>query len=517
MPVLKPYRPDSHHLAALSAIVGAEHVSVSDPVRVTYARDCHAINILQTCEGNVPHPPDFVVWPADEDQVARLVRFAGENRVPLVPFGAGSGVCRGVEPVRGGIVMDVKRMNRILELDAESLLVRVQAGMMGETLERELNRQGFTAGHFPSSIYCSTVGGWVAARSAGQLSTKYGKIEDIVRGLSVVLPDGKVLRTARLAGMPQGPDLDQVFIGSEGTLGVITDATLRIHHAPEVRLFQAYNFSGVDTGTEAIRRVLRHGVFPAAVRLYDELDTVLVGKSGKSGGGLLDFLPVQDVAKFLRGVMPEALRASQRTVMSRASLLNRVARFAREGCLLILSFEGDARLAALEASVAQSVCDGAGGRALGPDPARHWWENRYHVSFKQSKVMDSGAFVDTIEVATTWDRLMRLYDAVKAGAGRHAFIMAHFSHAYPEGCSIYFTFVTAARDAEAARALHHRVWAAAMDACDKVGATISHHHGVGLSKAEWMPQELGQAMPLHRALKEVLDPRNLMNPGKLGY
>jgi alkyldihydroxyacetonephosphate synthase len=517
MPVLKPYRPDSRHLSALSAIVGEGHVGTSDPVRMTYARDCHTIGILRTCEGQFPFPPDFVVWPADEGQVIRLVRYAGENRIPIIPFGAGSGVCRGVDPILGGLVIDLKRMNRILDLDAESLLVRVQAGMIGETFERELNHRGFTAGHFPSSIYCSTVGGWVATRAAGQLSTKYGKIEDIVCALSVVLPSGNVLRTDRVARMPHGPDLDQVFTGSEGTLGVITDATLRIRPAPESRQFLAFNFPDVAAGTEAIRRVLRHNVLPAAVRLYDELDTMLVGRSGKGGGGMLDFLPVPDVMKFLRSVIPGAVKSSRRTVMTRANLLNRVAPYMRDGCLLILTFEGETNLTALEVSVAQSVCEGAGGRMLGPDPARHWWENRYHVSFKQSKVMDAGAFVDTIEVATTWDRLMKLYAAVREGVSRHAFIMAHFSHAYPEGCSIYFTFVTAAKDAQAAGVLHHRVWAAAMEACDQVGATISHHHGVGLSKAEWMAQELGQAFPIHRAIKEILDPRNVMNPGKLGF
>ena len=516
MPVLKPYQPDPERVRALESIVGPDHVSTADPTRIEYGRDCHAISILYLTEGKVHHPPDFVVWPGSVEQVQALVRYAAAEHVPVIPFGAGSGVCRGTDPIHGGIVLDLKRMRSILELDEESLLVHVQSGLMGQNFEMELNRRGYTFGHFPSSIYCSTVGGWVATRSAGQLSTKYGKIEDMVHSMTVVLPDGEVLRTRNAPGTSTGPDLDQIFTGSEGTLGVITDVTLRIHPAPEERIFAAFNFPDVEAGTDAIRRILAKDVFPAAVRLYDELDTLLVGKSGKSGGGVLDFMPRVDVAKTIRSLVPGLRKSASRAVMARAKLVNRLPNVVSDGCLLVLTFEGNARIVDLESSIAHSVCDQTGGKPLGPDPARHWWENRYHVSFKQSKVFDSGAFVDTIEVATTWDKLMPLYRTVKEQLAPLAFVMAHFSHAYIDGASIYFTFVGTASGADEARQVHHRVWAAAMEACERVGATISHHHGVGLLKAQWMPQELEQAWPIHRALKDVIDPENIMNPGKLG-
>lgn len=517
MHVLKQYHPDSRHLKGLAKIVGEKNVSISDPVRIEYSRDCHAINILYVCEGRVHHPPDFVVWPKDLDQVRKLVSYAGMNHIPVIPFGAGSGVCRGTEPIRGGLIIDLKRMNRILAIDDESLLVHVQAGMMGQNYELELNRHGYTGGHFPSSIYCSTVGGWVACRAAGQLSTKYGKIEDLIHNMTVVLPDGEVLVTPDAPRMAVGPDFNQVFTGSEGTLGIIVDVQLRIFPEPEERLFLSFNFPDSRAGTEAIRRILQKDIYPAAVRLYDELDTVMVGRSGKGGGGLLDMAPVGEFAKLVRGAIPGLRKSASRLLMSRASLVNQIPKLVNDGCLLVLTFEGSAELTRLEAQIASAVCEASDGKALGPDPARHWWENRYHVSYKMSKIFDAGAFVDTMEVAVTWDKLMELYQTVKKGISSMAFIMAHFSHAYPDGCSIYFTFVSSAADADAARDLHHRIWSVTMDACEQLGATISHHHGVGLLKASWMPQELGQSMPVHKALKEVIDPDGIMNPGKLGH
>jgi len=518
MSVLKPYTPASRNLKALRQIVGDKYVSTSDADRTIYSRDCNPVSIIWSSEGVIQHPPDFVVWPGSVEEVVKIVRLAAERKIPLVPFGAGSGVVKGTEPVRGGIALDLKRMDRILSVDETSLLVKAEAGIIGEHFEREMNRRGYTLGHFPSSIYCSTLGGWAATRSAGQLSTKYGKIEDMVVSLDVVLPDGAPISTREVPRSAAGPDLDQLFIGSEGTLGIITAVTMRMSPYPESRLFLAFIFPDVPSSLQAIRSMLRTGIKPAAMRVYDELDTYIIGSRGKNGGGdhFLDFLPLREFNKLVRSLVPGMIRTTQRAILTRADLANRLSRFMKEGCLMVLTFEGDGRMTRAEYEVAQERCEAAGGTNRGPEPARRWWESRYHVSYNQSKVFYAGAFVDTIEVAATWDKVERLYFEVRKAISPRAFIMAHFSHAYPEGCSIYFTFVTAGMTPQEAEKAHRRVWTEAMETCIKVGGTISHHHGIGLSRAEWMPEEHGNAFGLMQALKEQVDPENLMNPGKLG-
>jgi alkyldihydroxyacetonephosphate synthase len=500
-------------------------VSTRPPDRVAYARDLWPRGLIGVADGDVaPHPPDAVVWPTSTDEVVAIVRACQRTGTPIVPFGAGSGVCGGALPIHGGLVVDLKRMRRLVALDRAAGAATFEAGAIGEHVEHELNRHGFTMGHFPSSIMCSTYGGWLAARSAGQLSTRYGKIEDMVRALTFVDGRGEVHRVESGGA----PDLAQLIVGSEGTLGIITEATCTVRPLPETRLMRGWSFARVGAGLEAIRRLLQRGLRPAVVRLYDELDSFLhrsekddhgaTRPRADDGSSLVEWLAM--LTPKGKGAVSDWKRLAMAAALARPEWTNRAAQallpYAQAGCLLILGFEGETALAEAEAACAALELERAGGRDLGPGPGERWLRHRYAVSFRMSKAFDAGAFVDTMEVAVSWDRLVELYQAVRKAVSPLAFIMAHFSHAYADGCSIYFTFAARGATRAEAERTYDAIWRAGLSATTRVGGTISHHHGVGLSKAPFMPEEHGEAMAIYRALKDVLDPAGIMNPGKMG-
>jgi len=525
----------------LREALGPDRVETDAVAREAYARDLSALGHLTFAAGEREGPgvraPDAVVRPADVAGVQAALRTAGAAGVPVVPWGAGSGVCGGSVAERGGIALDLKGLDRIRAIDERSLLVRVEAGVNGELLEEALQRRGLTLGHFPSSITCSTVGGWVAARGAGQLSTRYGKIEDMVAGLEVVLASGELVATPVTPRAATGPDWNQLFTGCEGTLGVVVAAALRVHRLPAARLFRSYEFPTVAAALEAIRETLQRGVRPAAVRLYDPLDTLLVARSSDPkprpdplGDGdaqapapvdgrwpLSRFTP-RGIVRVVQGVLPELKTRAEQALLAQPELLNRLTgTIPGVGALLILTFEGERELAEAEERVARRVCAASGGADRGPEPAERWWRNRLAVSFKQSGVYALGGFVDTLEVATSWDRLEALHDRVRAALSPHALVMAHFSHAYPDGCSIYFTFAALRGERATTVERYRAAWRDGLAAAVEVGAAVSHHHGVGSLKADALKASHG---PLHSAVfapvKVALDPGNVLNPGKLG-
>jgi alkyldihydroxyacetonephosphate synthase len=518
---MTPVAARTHELVDELSRMMPGRVSTTPPDRVAYARDLWPRGLITLAGGTpAPHPPDAVVWPTSTEEVAATVRACVRTSTPLVPFGAGSGVCGGTLPIRGGIVVDLKRMRSIVDLDAHAGGATVEAGIIGEHLEHELNRRGFTLGHFPSSIMCSTFGGWLAARSAGQFSTKYGKIEDMVRRLTFVDGRGDI-HTVDAGG---APDVAQWLVGSEGTLGVITRATVTVCPQPETRLYRGWSFPRVAAGCEAIRRLLQRNLRPACVRLYDELDSFLHRGEKEHQGGAPESSALEQYLSLLtptgKSVIGEWKKRAVALALTRPELVNRLAStvlpYAQQGCLLVVGFEGERGLTEAEARAASAELERAGGRDLGEGPGLRWLEHRYAVSFRMQKVFDAGAFVDTMEVATSWDKLLELYRAVREAVSPLAFIMAHFSHAYVDGCSIYFTFAARGNGAADAERKYDDIWRAGLAAVTKVGATISHHHGVGLSKAPFMPAEHGAGMEIYRALKDTLDPYGIMNPGKMG-
>jgi len=496
----------------LKKIFRADQLTNDVSALIVYSRDLNPLGTIFMQEGKTMPMPDIVVWPETIEQIQKLVVFANEHKVPLIPYGSGSGVCGGANPVGGGIIVDMKRMNRIRHIDPYSLVAEVESGIIGELFERELNAKGYTLGHFPSSIWCSTVGGWLAARSAGQLSSRYGKIEDMVLGIEAVMPDGDVLKTKVTPRSATGPDFKQLLVGSEGTLGIITSATLRINRYPESRRFNGIMFHTVKDALDAIRELMQTGIKPAAVRLYDEIDTFMIG-SGKGSKKLLSSEQEDEHIEDLKKVI---MKKAERMVLTIPSVVNSVIKLLPANNLLILTFEGTPRMTEAEQDIAVKIMNAHGGKDLGEEPGKYWWEHRYDVSFNLSPIYSIKAFADTIEVATTWDKLLLLYEKMRNAIGKHALVMAHFSHVYQEGGSIYFTFAASTYDEKKKEALYRQTWKDALDTAISVGATISHHHGIGMLKAQWMDKEHGKAMEIYRQLKTVVDPNNIMNPGKMG-
>jgi alkyldihydroxyacetonephosphate synthase len=499
------------------------HLIVSDDPadKVAYARDLWPRHHLAVRGGHVAdHKPGAIAWPTSTEDVARLVRWARASKTPLVPFGAGSGVCGGVLPREDVVVVDLKRMARWRRLDRGAPLVEVEAGHMGVPLEEGLGREGFTLGHFPSSILCSTVGGWVAARSAGQCSGYYGKIEDMIAALECVTGSGDVVTLTRRA---HGPDLVPLVVGSEGTLAIVTSVALRLFPAPTARSFASWSFPTTEQGWDAMRAIFQSGLRPAVARLYDPFDAMLARRGGVKGAE-------SKTPRERRARAPGLGGAVLRQMLRRPTLLNELlhsdtASHVLGGALLVVIFEGTGDGPGLCIETARRIVEGGSNGIVfeGDGPARRWLEHRYAVSYRQAPVFAAGAWVDTMEVAAPWSRLGALYEGVRRALGENVFVMAHFSHAYPDGCCIYFSFAGSAAPGgdgpadweRASEATYDRAWRAALRAAIEAGGTLSHHHGVGRSKAPRLPAELGAGIGVIRGLQRAFDPDGLLNPGNL--
>src|SRR6266478_5789892 len=475
------------------------------------SRDCSAGALLWTKARVVPHPPDVVAWPEDVDQVAALLRLAAQREVPVVPMGAGTGSVGGSIPLRGGIVLDTQRLTRPLEIDLPGGSVQVGAGVSGNRLEELLAHAGATLGHFPASLPAATVGGWLATRSAGLLSSRHGSIADMVLSLEAVDGAGEILRT--LEGPSGGPDLAQLLLGNEGTLAIFTSARLRIWRRPRERWVRGVRFP-------SMRDVLRAGLRPAIARLHDPLDTLLAGA---------DPLRVPQPLRWLaEGAQAEALRLSLRAPL----LLNRLVDALPAASLLVLAFDGERPDdAAHEGEVALAICDRVRGENLGPSAGERSLEALHRSSWAQAPLFAAGAFVETLDVATTWERAEALGLAVRRAAEGLAFVRAHFANAAPEGCAVELSLLgfagapageiagasrdDAEADLEDAQQRREAALAAALSAVADEGATISHHSGVGASRHVFLRRELGEGIRQLRALKKAFDPRGILNPGKL--
>ncbi|MBK6577291.1 MAG: FAD-binding oxidoreductase [Sandaracinaceae bacterium] len=495
----------------LARLVAGGKASSSDPDRVAYARDLWPRHQIATRAGNpAVAPPAVIVWPSNTEELSSVIAYAAARSIPVVPYGAGSGVCGGVLPTTDTVLIDMKMMRSLKTIDRARLTCDADAGMIGQHLEDDLGAAGFTLGHFPSSIYCSTLGGWVAGRSAGQCSGRYGKIEDMVLGLTVVDGTGRVLRAER------GGDnsaLLPLFIGSEGILGVVTEARLRIAPAPPCRRFASYLFPSTETGLDAIRRIYQAGLRPAVARLYDPFDSMIARRGGLRTEHEAEPKPKRTEAK--PGLGLRALVQALRAPGMLNELIDRVPDKTMGGAKLILVWEADPLIADAELREARAICSRYDAQDTGEGPAKHWLGHRHSVSYRQSPLFTAGAFIDTMEVAATWSRLLPMYHAVRSALSPHVFVMAHFSHAYPDGASIYFTFAGAARDDHACELAYDRAWKAALKAVVAAGGTLSHHHGVGRSKAPAMRSEQGNAIDVVRELKRVMDPKGIFNRGAL--
>ena len=398
------------------------------------------------------------------------MRVCAAHALPLTVAGGRSGVTGASVPVFGGVLLDITGLGGIVDVDATSGVVEVLAGTFGPDLEQQLQeRHGLSVGHFPQSFEIATVGGWVACRGAGQYSTRYGKIEDLVAGLEVVLADGTVVRTGGAPAAAVGPDLTQLFLGSEGTLGVVTRVWLRAHPRPADEGRAAYHFPSFAAGIEACRRILQRGATPAVLRLYDGVE------SARSHGG------------------------------------------DGTACVLLVLDEGDPTIVDATLAVVADVCEAAGAAPAAVALVDDWLDHRNDTSALQA-LTRKGFVVDTMEIAAPWSRLPGLYDTVVAAMLEvdHARVAScHLSHSYPDGACLYFTFA-ATPPPEEVESTYVALWDAGQRAVLANGGNLSHHHGVGINRARFMGEALGPAFGVLRALKEALDPGGILNPGKLG-
>jgi alkyldihydroxyacetonephosphate synthase len=429
--------------------------------------------------GERPPMPDFIVHPGSAAEIGRVMQVAAIYGRPVVPWGGGSGSQGGAAPLYGGIILDTKRLNRILEIDEQSLVVRAQTGIIGTTLEWELNERGLTLPHYPASANCATLGGYLAARGSGVISTKYGKAEDMVLSIEVVLPNGALVRTLPVPSHATGPGLLQLFVGSEGTLGVITEATMRIERLPEARLLRGVLFKDLHAALEAGRRIMTGRLQPCVLRLYDQASTT--------------------------------------------SMLKRVLGLEAEGACFIMGFDGWAEIAAAQEARAMVICAQLGGDDLGRAPGEHWWEHRYDFYYPPL-ALTLPKLYGTIETVCTYDKIEALYYAKKrlieeGFADWNARYLAHFSHWFPWGVMVYDRFVIdePPRDPGVALRLHNRIWTAAARTSMEHGGVLNEHHGIGWKLGRLMREQHGAAWPVLEGVKALLDPHNIMNPGKLGF
>lgn len=460
--------PDDRFVERLRAICPVVTLA-DDPTAVAEAsRDWWPLGMIWALGDQVGVRAALIATPESAEEIAAILALADEARIPVTVAAGRSGVCGASLPVHGGVLLDLGARSGIVSVDDASMIVDVLPGTYGDRFEATLRGEfGMTAGHWPQSMAISTVGGWLACRGAGQYSTRYGKIEDIVVGLDVALVDGRVITTGGAPRAAVGPDLTQLFVGSEGTLGVITGARLRLHPAPGAERRAAFGFPSFAAGLDACRRILRRGATPAVLRLYDDVE----GERNFGTGP---------------GVHP----------------------------LLVLD-EGDRALIDAVLRVVTEECHDAD--PLDPAYVAHWLERRNDVAALEQNIR-RGAVVDTMEISAPWAHCAAIYDAATAairGVEGTAVVSAHQSHAYSDGACLYFTFAGLVEADERER-YYLAAWDAGTRAVLGHGGALSHHHGVGLNRSRFVAEALGGAFDVLVDLKQALDPNGVLNPGKLG-
>jgi len=462
----------SEQWLALQARLGAAIVSDSASVLDECARDNWPAVRKWGAEETAAARAGCVVRARSEADIVTTLKYASANKIPVFPRAAGSAVTGAGIPTNGAIVLDVTGLNRILEFDTEDGLITVECGVLGGVLEAWLEERGYTTGHYPQSLHISTVGGWVATRSSGTFSTKYGGIERLVAGFDVVLGDGRMLSFPAVPRAAAGPSLMQLFLGAEGTLGVVTRVTLRVARIPENRTMTSYVFDDLVNAVAAVRAGYAAHIIPAVLRLYDATEA--------------------------RGLMAKAK-------------IDAVAP------LLLVGHEGAARMAKTELEVYREIMATHGGQEIGTAVPDAWLVHRYNAEWFEAGNTGAHRMADSIEVCPKWSQLLPLYDAVRAEAGPYCKeIMAHWSHFYPDGCGVYFIFTLEDPDKRALLARYHKVWSIVMNLTVAHGAAISHHHGIGQIRQEWIGKWLDGATPLFQAVKDQVDPSGILSPGRLG-
>lgn len=463
----------------LEEIVGQEHISTRESDRLVYSTDWFWLPQMWLDRGEKLRQPDYIVHPASAEEISDILKVANNYKIPVIPWGGGSGSQGGALSIFGGIILDTKRLNKIIEIDEQSLTVTAQSGINGTQLEWAVNEKGLMLPHYPASANCATLGGYLAPRGTGTISNKYGKAEDLVLSMEVVLPDGSIIRSPHVPSHASGPDFYRMFLGSEGTLGVITEATMQLDYLPEARLLRAILFDDLSKALEAGRLMMTRRLDPFVIRLYDPKST--------------------------------------------QSRVKKILGYDVEGAYMVIGFDGDPDIAALQEQKAMEICTDLGAQDLGREAGEAWWDHRYDFYYPPQNLKLPWMY-GTTETVTTYSNIERVYYAEKKAveetyAEWDVDFIGHFSHWFHWGVMVYSRFIikNPPEDAQQALRLHNRVWNTAMEAVLANGGMVNEHHGVGLKLSRYMRRQHGSAWGLLESIKKTVDPNRIMNPGKVGF
>ncbi|HOV31848.1 MAG TPA: FAD-binding oxidoreductase [Candidatus Hydrogenedens sp.] len=466
-------------------------ISHNHEERIIHARGKGYLDTLSIRFGTLPNVPDLVIYPKTKEEVIEIVRWANNNQIALIPFGGGTSVVGGVNPVKSGdylgiATLDFRDMNRIVEIDKKSCVACAESGIEGPDLEKQLQEQGFTLGHYPQSFEFSTLGGWVASRSAGHQSIRYGKAEDWFVSSELVSPPG-LWKTEAFPASAAGPQIRDIIPGSEGTLGIMTEIEFHIRPVPKEKYYTAYVFPSFEMGVEATRLLMQTDIPLAMIRLSDSYETFFYTAMEMGEGD------TSNIPSF---------------------------------CLMIIGLEGDSASVTAGRQVIEEIFSSYQAISLGESIADRWFKQRFLLPYLRDEMLDYGLGVDTLETATRWDKFLDLHEAVYQSIKnaiendpdikpKMPIVMAHLSHAYLDGASLYYTFIFP-RSMRAPDKQWHRIKDAASNTIRSHHATISHHHGIGTDHRPWFANEKGAiAYRLLCQLKSQIDPHNILNPGKL--
>jgi alkyldihydroxyacetonephosphate synthase len=490
---LPPSRLSADQRAALAEVVGESAVELGDAARLIHCMGKSTPDLLRARSGAVKAAPDAIVLPGTHDEIESLLALCSRQKIAVVPFGGGSSVVGGLDPIAGQcsavISLDLRKLDRLISLDPVSQTATLEAGLRGPEAEALLAEHGFIIGHYPQSFPYATIGGFAATRSSGQASAGYGRFDSMVVALKVATPTG-TLELGRSPMNAAGPDLRQLMLGSEGIFGVITEVTMHVVSRPETRRYEAFQLPDFASGADAVRRLKQEDALPTVLRLSDELETFITGGQSSAPGEAIDEGDVNVEAP------PSG------------------------GCLLLAGFEGSEQHVGDTRARAAAILAEAGALELGPAIGEGWLSHRFDAPYLRDQLLDAGVLTETFETVTSWSELPGLYSALKdtaaaslAGVG-NALVWCHISHVYPTGASLYFSVATPLGENPEER------WLAAKRAIGERiaehGASITHHHAVGADHAPWMQAEVGElGLEILRAVKDRLDPDGIMNPGKL--
>ena len=456
----------------LAELIGAEQITADADLLAAYRFDRWCLKHWQDWQGHELEAPACVVQPRDSSDVQAVVRYASERRIAIVPWGLGSGVCGGIEPDQGQILVDMSAMDRIVSIDDENLLLTVEAGVNGLVAEEAVAERGLTIGHWPQSIAISSVGGWISTRASGQFSTAYGNIEDIVYTIEMVLPSGELVTLGKAPRAASGPDLRHLAMGAEGTHGIVTSVTLSLRRQPDMRRFSAWYCEDMASGFRAQREIVQQDWRPPVMRQYD----------------------ASEVARLFPDYVQD------------------------DSCLILLVHEGPAARVDAEVTAVESIMATLGLSAADASAAEGWMSHRNNVP-EWRDLLEQGLIADTIEVSGTWSQIDAIYEGVVEALKAVPDCVnasAHSSHVYRSGINLYFTFACMPADAGDMGDRYTESWDRALNATAQAGGGIAHHHGSGRLRRDYLHHDLGEAgLDLLRTIKHAIDPQGILNPGNL--